>query len=220
MLTQEQYDSYYKIIMNNIAKLRQSYKHINEFLSFETVHYLIELVSTWEFDNKWIKYNVSKKLRSTDNKDEIRNEFYDKLIAAVDVTKAKLDELCGFYSLDTSINYRISSEKTIQKLEGRKIVISDDKENEKIIITFFFIYHMLLVDELISDTGITITLEELKKDFNNEYDIINLCKICTKDTLIRNINEINDLKEYSSTRNIPMWFMENAMRYEKHYQNQ
>ena len=217
MLSQEQYDSYYEIIMNNIAKLRQTYKHLNEVLSYESIHFLIDLISTWEFDTKWIRDNMSIKIKDNDNKEEIRNEFYNTLISNIRISKEKLkgNNICGFYSLNTTINYKISKDITIQKLEGRKIVIDDNKEEEKVILTFLFIYHMMIVEELIEDQGITISLEQLKEEFNDNLDIINLCKKCTKNTLISDIKTIDNLEEYSKERNIPMWFIDNTKKYEE-----
>lgn len=224
MLSREEYNNYYEFITNNITKLRQTYKHINEFLSFETIHYLIELLSTWEFDNKWIKNNMSEKIKNEETKEQARQEFYNTLISSISVKKEDLsnNNICGFYSLNTTINYKISKDKTIQKLEGRKIIIDNDKSLEKIIISYFLIYHMLIVEGLIEDVGTTISIDTLKEEFSDEKDLVNLCKICTKNLLIRDINSIEDLEDYSNKKNIPMWFIENTKKYEekKHYQNQ
>lgn len=215
MLTEEQYKLYYEFVMNNISKMKQTYKYFNDLLSLETIHYLVELLSTWEFDDKWIKNNMSEKIKESENKDIIREEFYNNLISKIEFQEEQLTQynICGFYSLNTTISHKISNEKTIQKIEGRKIVIDNDKSNQKILLTLFLVYHMLIVEGLIDNKGIYISLDELKKDFSNDLNIIDLCKICVKDILIKDSDLNNDINEFSKKQNIPLWFIENCMKH-------
>lgn len=218
MLTYEQYKIYYEFVMNNISKMRQTYKYFNDLLSLETIHYLVELLSTWEFDDKWVKNNMSEKIRDSENKDIAREEFYNTLISKIDFEEEELtnDSMCGFYSLNTSISYKISSDKAIQKIEGRKVVINNDKLNQKIILTFFLVYHMLVVEGLIEDKGICISIDQLMAEFSDGLDIIELCKICTKDILIKDNELIEDIGEFSEKQGIPVWFIENYIKYKKY----
>lgn len=220
MLTLEQYKLYYDTIINNISKIKQTYKYFNDLLEIETISYLIDILSTWEFDDEWIKNNMSEKIKNENDKDKIREEFYTTLKSKISFEQEKLVEqgICGFYSTNTTITHKISSDKTIQKIEGRKIVVDSDDSNKKIILTFFLIYHMLIVQKLIKDEGLCITIDELKSDFTDITDIVNLCKICAMDSLIKTSDLSCDLEEFSKSQNIPMWFIENCIKY-KNRQN-
>ena len=215
MLTYEQYKIYYDFVMNSISKMRQTYKYFNDFLSLETIHYLTHLLSTWEFDDKWVKNKMSEKIRESEDKNIIREEFYNNLISKIDFEEEELtnDNICGFYSLSTTISYKISNDKTIQKIENRKIVIDNDKLNQRIILTFFLVYHMLIVEGLIEDKGICISINQLISDFCDDLDIVNLCKICTKDILIKDNDLIDDIGDFSEKQGIPVWFIENYLKY-------
>lgn len=220
MLTLEQYKLYYDTIINNISKMKQTYKYFNDLLEIETISYLIDILSTWEFDDEWIKNNMSEKIKNESDKDKIREEFYTTLKSKISFEQEKLMEqgICGFYSTNTTITHKISFDKTIQKIEGRKIVVDSDDSNKKIILTFFLIYHMLIVQNLIKDEGLCITIDELKSDFADITDIVNLCKICAMDSLIKTSDLSCDLEEFSKSQNIPMWFIENCIKY-KNRQN-
>lgn len=220
MLTLEQYKLYYDTIMSNISKMKQTYKYFNDLLEIETISYLIDILSTWEFDDKWIENNMSEKIKNDNDKDKIREAFYTTLKSTVNFEQDELakNDICGFYSTNTTITHKISSDKTIQKIEGRKIIVDSDDENKKIILTFFLIYHMLIVQNLIKDEGLCITIDELKSDFTDVTDIINLCKICVMDSLIKTSDLSSDLGEFSKNQNIPMWFIENSIKY-KNRQN-
>lgn len=220
MLTLEQYKLYYDTIINNISKMKQTYKYFNDLLEIETISYLIDILSTWEFDDEWIKNNMSEKIKNESDKDKTREEFYTTLKAKISFEQEKLMEqgICGFYSTNTTITHKISFDKTIQKIEGRKIVVDSDDSNKKIILTFFLIYHMLIVQNLIKDEGLCITIDELKSDFADITDIVKLCKICAMDSLIKTSDLSCDLEEFSKSQNIPMWFIENCIKY-KNRQN-
>lgn len=213
MLTEEQYKTYYDFIINNISKMKQTYKYFSEYLSQGSIHHLIDLLSTWEFDDKWIKNCMSEKIKNIENKNEIRKEFYKNLISNINVEEQCLEKnLSGFYSIETEINYKLSNDKIIQKLEGRKIIINKD-ENSKVTITFFFVYHMLIVKGLIENKGIYITTDELKAEFNDNLNIIDLCKICTKDILLKETDITDNIEELCEEKELPIWFIENYIKY-------
>lgn len=215
MLSEEQYKLYYDTIMDNISKLKQTYKSFNDLLSLESINYLIELLSTWEFDDKWIENDMSEKIKSSENKDSIREEFYNTLKAKVNFEEEELTKynICGFYSINTTINHKISIDKSIQKIEGRKIVVDNNKENQKIVLTFLLIYHMLIVQRLIKDEGICITLDELKEKFSDDMNIVDLCKKCVMSSIIKDSDLSGDIDELSKSQNIPLWFIENCIEY-------
>ena len=210
MLTEEQYKIYYDFIINNISKLKQTYKYIDEYFTINNISYLTNLLSTWEFDDKWIKNNMSEKIKDEENKEIIREEFYNNLISNIDFTEQELSQynICGLYSLNTTISYKISTNQSIQKLEGRKAIIDSSSTDKKIIIVFFLVYHMLIIENLIEDKGLCLTTEELRSEFNDNLDIINLCKICTKDILIK--------EEPLIESNLPIWFINNYKKYKAH----